>query len=88
MSDMNVLGNVLADMGDNLSKIRASLLTSLDRVSVERDTLIKSVHAHYDNIGEILMFHVRELERLQGVVPAETEDAVGGYPRFNNDGRD
>jgi len=75
MSDMNVLGNVLADMGDNLSKIRASLLTSLDRVSVERDTLIKSVHAHYDNIGEILMFHVREIEKIQGVehMPADVD---------------
>ena len=67
MSDMNALGTVLADMGDNLSKLRESLTKSIERLSVEREVMIKNINGHYDVLGQIIVDHIREVEKLQGV---------------------
>lgn len=67
MSDMNSLGTVLADMGDNLSKLRESLTKSIERLNVEREVMIKNINDHYDVLGQIMIDHIREVEKLQGV---------------------
>jgi len=77
MSDMNALGNVLVDMGDNLGKLRTNLVQSIERLNAERDVLIKAVNTYYEVAGQIIMDHIREVEKLQGAepTPPDPEDA-------------
>ena len=67
MSDMNSLGTVLADMGDNLAKLHENLNKSIDRLNVEREVMIKNINDHYSVLGQIIVDHIREVEKLQGV---------------------
>jgi len=67
MSDMNYLGSALADMGDNLFKLRENLTKSLEHLNREREAAIKSINDHYSTIGQLLMDHIQQVEKLQGV---------------------
>lgn len=83
MSDMNSLGTVLADMGDNVQKIRTNMLKSIERLNYEREQMIKVVNEHYSAMGQIIMDHVHEIERLQGVNHIDL-DPNPNHPRYGD----